>query len=582
MTIETIRVPDLGGAETVEVIEIYVTPGDKIELEQALIVLESDKATMDVPSSKAGVVKQLLLKEGDSVSEGSAILEIEVSVESGSEVGGSEVLSASTESEKDETVPNEDNYINESSDSTTGRAATLQEQSLNTTSSTAASVAMGGLIEKTMTLPDVGSEEAVEVIDLVAAPGDTLSEGDSIVVVETDKATMEVPISFDGKLIQLLVNVGDKIKSGADIAIIAIASDASSSKETIADSVMSPPQEQVADLNPPDSVTAQEDSVVQTKKQLTDSSSDISAPIVADEVYAGPASRALARELGVSLSAVTGTGPRGRILKENISAYVKQALKGSEVGVNKIGLGLPSVPDVDFSKFGEIEVIPLQKIQKLTAINMHRSWVNVPHVTQFDEADITELEVFRQSLKAEAENRETRLTPLPFLLKACARALVANPEFNRSITSDGETFIQKKYVHIGMAVDTPRGLVVPVIRNVDQKGLWQLAAEVNAMAQNARDGKLTAIDMQGGCFTISSLGAVGGNGFTPIVNTPEAAILGVSRSQVKPIWNGAEFVPRTMLPLSVSYDHRVINGAGCGRFFTYLLQELSDIRRLSL
>ena len=297
----------------------------------------------------------------------------------------------------------------------------------------------------------------------------------------------------------------------------------------------------------------------------------------------------MARELGVDLHNVTGSGPRGRILKEDLQGYLKNAVATAESGraagggaVTGLSSGIPAVPDVDFKKFGEIEMIPLKKIHKLTAANMQRSWLNVPHVTQFDEADITDLEDFRSSLKPEAEKRGTRLTPLPFMLKACAHALLANPEFNRSITSDGENFIQKKYIHIGVAVDTPRGLVVPVIRDVDTKGLWQLAIELSDLASKARDGKLTPAEMQGGCFTISSLGAIGGNGFTPIVNTPEVGILGVSKSQIKPVWNGSEFLPRMMLPLSVSYDHRVVNGADCGRFFTFLVKELGDTRRLAL
>ena len=301
------------------------------------------------------------------------------------------------------------------------------------------------------------------------------------------------------------------------------------------------------------------------------------------DVYAGPAVRKLARQLGVDMGKVSGTGPRGRLLKDDVRAYVKPIVVAAQSGAPMGGgSGIPRVPAVDFSKFGEIETIKMSKVKKITADNMTRNWLNVPHVTQWDDADITDLEAFRNGLKAEAEKRGSKLTPLPFIMKACAAALVAEPSFNVSLHHDGESIVQKKYVHIGIAVDTPNGLMVPVIRNVDKKGLWELTDEINAIAKKARDGKLLPADMQGGCFTISSLGAAGGNGFTPIVNAPEVAILGVSRAQMKPVWNGKEFIPRNMLPLSLSYDHRAINGADAGRFFTYLTAVIADVRRLLL
>lgn len=649
MTAETILVPDLGGAETVEVIELCVAPGDRVELEQSLLVLESDKATMDVPNTRAGTIKRLLVKVGDKVGEGSPIAEIEA--EAGEAVTAEPAVEA------------------EISD------APVAAPTMNTQAT-----APGAQSEQTVRVPDTGTEEPLEIIELSVAVGDEIAEGDGIVVVETDKATMEVPASFGGRVKELLVKVGDKITSGDAIAVL-VTSDAAESPvpvneppaaaEAAVDAAPSAPApasavvEQdvlVPDTGGADAVEVIEIAadpgaqlaegdgilVVETDKATmelpapfdgellevlvkvgdkvstgdriarmkttgaaevaVDQSATAAAvappavqalapvapaeaesriePVSAGDVYAGPASRALARELGVDLRKVEGSGPRGRILKEDLQNYVKKAVAKAEsasaTAVAGSGAGIPSIPDVDFSKFGEIEMIPLQKIHKLTAANMQRSWLNVPHVTQFDDADITELEDFRNSLKKEAEKRGSRLTPLPFLLKACAHALAANPEFNRSITANGENFVQKKYIHIGLAVDTPRGLVVPVIRNVDQKGLWQLAEEANELAAKARDGKLTAAEMQGGCFTISSLGAIGGNGFTPIVNAPEVAILGVSKSQMKPVWNGSEFVPRLMLPLSVSYDHRVINGADCGRFFTFLVSVLSDIRRLAL
>ena len=583
MAIETIHVPDLGGAESVEVIELCVSPGDAVEVEQSLIVLESDKATMDVPSPKAGIVKALLIKEGDSVDEGSAIVEIELS-DNGSTAnsqGEEEAVEELSLPEQD-TAPEQDVVPEQDSPSeqTSGLEAKLEvnedSSEENSSSEKAPETVTDTAVERVVTIPDTGTEEAVEVIELPASPGDKLAEGDSILVVETDKATMEIPVAFDGEVIKILVKEGDKVNSGDKIAVM---SSASSAMATPANDspVESLSETSAATVEDVKATSASTENKKVVSEVVDDGVSDTS---VGAEIYAGPASRALARELGVDLHHVKGSGPKGRILKEDLHNYVKTAVAEAKSGA--AGAGIPAVPDVDFAKFGEIETIPLQKIQKLTAANMHRSWLNVPHVTQFDEADITDLESFRKGLKSEAEKRETRLTPLPFLLKACAHALVANPEFNRSITSNGEAFIQKKYVHIGIAVDTPRGLVVPVIRDVDTKGLWQLADEVNNMAAKARDGKLSAAEMQGGCFTISSLGAIGGNGFTPIVNTPEVGILGVSKSQIKPVWDGSEFTPRMMLPLTISYDHRVINGADCGRFFTYLVQVLGDTRRLAL
>lgn len=655
MTAETIFVPDLGGAESVEVIELCVAEGDSVELEQSLIVLESDKATMDVPSPQVGIIKKMLVAEGDTVSEGTPIAEIETaSVTAGkteapnpetttSEAAPEAVAEQSKPAsqgaaEQKATVPDtgteepleiielsvaegdviaegdgivvvetdkatmevpascggtikqllvkvgdritsgdvlavvvgasadgETSTISESSDAPAVAEAELPE------AEPAASSASAVAAEQDVLVPDTGGADAVEVIEIAAESGATLSEGDGILVVETDKATMELPAPFDGELLEVLVNVGDKVSTGDRIARMRTSAPDQVTTPTASEAA---PETQVAPAEAP--ATAPTPVPAETKEK---------APAVsAGDVYAGPASRALARELGVDLSKVSGSGPRGRILKEDLHNYVKQAVAKAESAsvMSAGGAGIPAIPDVDFSKFGEIEMIPLQKIHKLTAANMQRSWLNVPHVTQFDDADITDLEVFRASLKQEAEKRGTKLTPLPFLLKACAHALAANPEFNRSITANGEHFVQKKYVHIGIAVDTPRGLVVPVIRDVDSKGLWQLADETNELAAKAREGKLTATDMQGGCFTISSLGAIGGNGFTPIVNAPEAAILGVSKSQTKPVWNGSEFVPRLMLPLSVSYDHRIINGADCGRFFTYLTAVLGDIRRLAL
>ena len=591
MTSETILVPDLGGADTVDVIELCVAVGDTVALEQSLIVLESDKATMDVPSPQAGQVKKLLVKEGDKVSEGSPILEIEKTAD---ETDSAEESVASGE-RGDAPQPEDKGKTPESAEEEDSGSEAAEKPDNQSEPSAAKSPA----VEEDVLVPDIGGADAVEVIEVMAASGDQLAEGDGILVVETDKASMELPAPFAGELVSVAVKVGDKIATGDKIARMKIMPDSDQPGTT--DKTAEPDEKTGASSPSEKKVSAESDSsetdisssgkkpdvaeapVTSEEPSKPDAASTIE-DVAADEVYAGPASRALARELGVDLRKVSGSGPRNRILKDDLHEYVKNAVAKSENAAvsGATGTGIPPIPTVDFARFGEIEMVPLQKIHKLTAANMQRSWLNVPHVTQFDEADITELEAFRHTLKAEAEKRNSRLTLLPFLLKACGHALAVNTSFNRSLASDGEHFVEKKYIHIGVAVDTPRGLVVPVIRDVDRKGLWELTDEVNEMAVKAREGKLSAAEMQGGCFTISSLGAIGGNGFTPIVNAPEAAILGVSKSQIKPVWAGAEFQPKLMLPLSVSYDHRIVNGADCGRFFTCLVDVIADIRRLLL
>ncbi|WP_438958314.1 dihydrolipoyllysine-residue acetyltransferase [Porticoccus sp.] len=589
MTSETILVPDLGGADTVDVIELCVAVGDTVALEQSLIVLESDKATMDVPSPQAGQVKKLLVKEGDKVSEGSPILEIEKSAD---ETDAAEEPAAS-DKQDDAAQPEEKD---ETPDSVEKDSEAVDKSDSQAESSTT----RGQAVEEDVLVPDIGGADAVEVIEVMAASGDQLAEGDGILVVETDKASMELPAPFAGELVSVTVKVGDKIATGDKIARMKIMPDsdqpgtadktAGPDEKAGVDSASSPSEKagSKSDSSETDISSGKKPDVAEAPVASEESSKPDAASTISDvaavEVYAGPASRALARELGVDLRKVSGSGPRNRILKEDLHEYVKNAVAKSENAAvsGATGAGIPPIPSVDFARFGEVEMVPLQKIHKLTAANMQRSWLNVPHVTQFDEADITELEAFRHTLKAEAEKRNSRLTLLPFLLKACGHALAVNTSFNRSLASDGEHFVEKKYIHIGVAVDTPRGLVVPVIRDVDRKGLWELTDEVNQMAVKAREGKLSAAEMQGGCFTISSLGAIGGNGFTPIVNAPEAAILGVSKSQIKPVWDGAEFKPKLMLPLSVSYDHRIVNGADCGRFFTCLVDVIADIRRLLL
>ena len=444
-------------------------------------------------------------------------------------------------------------------------------------------------------VPDIGGAEGAEVIELLVAVGDQVVLDQGLIVLESDKASMEIPATAAGTVVELLVAEGDQLAEGAAVAMIDVA-------EQVADAAPAPGESEAPAAS--DASIGNDDGAEQKASAVKEAPAAKETPVVeavsaaseapvlpveaaplslevAGEIYAGPAVRKLARELGVQLVRVDGTGPQGRVLKEDLPQFVRKVIREPLAAVTG-GTGIPSVPEIDFSKFGEVEVTPRTKLDKLTAINMHRSWVNVPHVTQFDEADITDLEEFRAGLKAEAEQRSTRITPLPFLLKACALALRDNPKINSSLARGGEDLVHKKYIHIGVAVDTPAGLMVPVIRDVDRKTIWELAHEVAELASRARDRKLLPAEMQGGCFTVSSLGNIGGNGFTPIVNTPEVAILGVSKAAIKPLWNGTEFAPRTMLPVALSYDHRVVNGGDGGRFLTRIVSLLGDIRQLSL
>jgi pyruvate dehydrogenase E2 component (dihydrolipoamide acetyltransferase) len=424
-------------------------------------------------------------------------------------------------------------------------------------------------VEQNVVVPDLGTPDAVEVIEIMVAPGDTIAEGDSLLVLESDKASMEIPAPFAGVLVSLAVGQGSEVCQGDVIGIVR------GLEGEVADAAVNEPA--------PDS--ASPPAVARAPGPVVEEAAIVSAASANSEtgatVYAGPAVRKLAREFGVDLTAVKGSGPRHRILKEDLQSYVKNSLRGSAT-VAAVGTGIPPIPAVDFAAFGEVDIQPLTKMDKLTAANMQRSWLNVPHVTQFDDADVTDMETFRGELKAEAAQRGVKLTPLPFLLKACATALKDNPRLNASLAADGENIVYKHYVNIGMAVATPAGLLVPVIRDVDKKNLWDLAAETAELAQKAKERKLKPNEMQGGCFTISSLGGIGGIGFTPIVNAPEVAILGVSKLAVKPVWNGEEFKPRKLLPLALSYDHRTVNGADGGGFLTQVVSILADIRRLLL
>ena len=541
MATSNMVIPDLGGAQSVEVIEVCVAVGDAVSEGDSIIVVETDKASMEIPASSAGVIKSIVLKEGDTCSMGDVMIEIEMAVELETAFVAATALPKVTPDEV-KVEP---------------RTVIAKE-----------SVAIES--ERLVLVPDLGGATDVEVIEISIKVGDELADGDSLIVLETDKASMEIPASFAGTVLEIKVAQGDKINVGDAIAVLlAKSSDASQAIETTAQSAAT---EAPKAIEVPEVVEV----IVATAKKAPAVVSQVPAGSAA---HAGPAVRMLARELGVKLDLVPATGPRGRVLKEDIQVFVKEKLLQPAVSLGQ-GPGIEQPPVIDFSQFGAIERTKMSKIKRITAQNMTRSWLNVPHVTQFDHADITELEVFRKGLKAEAEKKGTKVTPLPFMLKACAMALRQFPQFNVSLDNDGEHIIQKHYVNIGVAVDTPAGLMVPVIRDVDKKSIWQLSEELIAMGGKAKDKKLMPADMQGGCFTISSLGSIGGTAFTPIVNTPEVAILGVSKAEMQPRWNGNEFEPRLMMPLSLSYDHRAVNGADAARFTQYLGKLLSDIRHL--
>ena len=552
MSKHTVKVPDLGGASDVEVIEICVSEGDVVDLDQSLIVVESDKASMDVPSTAAGTVVAIAVSEGDSVAEGDEILTLSIEQTAEGDSAPAENVDPAPDSAEQQPQP-------------AGNEPEPQQTEVE-------QAAPGPASNQQVVVPDLGGAEQVELIEVTVAVGDEVAEGDTLVVMESDKASMDMPSPIAGKIAALHVKEGDTVSEG-DLLVDLEVSVVSAAPAAVSEQAAAPTE------------PAKDSPAASAPPQAAAPARQEAAPTVAStdrrrktDVYAGPAVRKLARELGVDLGRVSGTGPRGRIAKEDLQNFVKQAVNEPA----SVGGGIPRVPEIDFSQFGEVDIQPMSKLHKITAANMHRSWLNVPHVTQFDEADITDLEAFRSSLKPEMEKRGVKITPVSFLLKAAAAALRANPAFNASLGADGESIVYKNYVHVGMAVDTPAGLMVPVIRDVDKKGIWELSEEIREMADKARERKLKPNEMQGGCFTISSLGNIGGTGFTPIVNTPEVAILGVSRLAVKPVYVGDQLQPRKMLPLSLSYDHRAINGGDAGRFFTLLGELLADVRRLTL
>ena len=540
---ELIRVPDIGSGDG-EVIELFVKVGDRIEADQSILTLESDKASMEIPAPKAGIVKSLKIKLGDRLKEGDELLELEA-----------EGAAAAPEAPAPAAAP-----------------AAAEKPAAPAAEAPAAPPAPAAATIQDIHVPDIGSSGKAKIIEILVKAGDTVEADQSLITLESDKASMEIPSPAAGVVESISVKLDDEVGTGDFILKLKVAGAAAPAAPAQAAAPAAAKAEAPAAPAPA------------AKTEAAPAPAAAPAP-KGGKVHAGPAVRQLAREFGVELSAVTPSGPHGRIIKEDVQAHVKammQKAKEAPAAGATGGAGIPPIPAVDFSRFGEVEEVAMTRLMQIGASSLHRSWLNIPHVTQFDQADITELEAFRVAQKAVAEKAGVKLTVLPLLLKSCAHLLKEMPDFNSSLAPSGKAIIRKKYVNIGFAVDTPDGLLVPVIKNVDQKSLLQLAAEAAALAAKARDKKLTADNMQGACFTISSLGHIGGTGFTPIVNAPEVAILGVSKATIQPVWDGKAFQPKLMLPLSLSYDHRVINGAAAARFTQRLSQLLADIRIILL
>jgi pyruvate dehydrogenase E2 component (dihydrolipoamide acetyltransferase) len=545
---QEVFVPDIGDFKSVDVIEILVKPGDTVAPEQSLVTLESDKATMEIPSPSAGVVKEVRVKIGDKVSEGSPILVLEA----GSAPAASPAPAAAV---------------------TPPKAPAAPAPAPAAASAPAAPAASGGGTRR-VEVPDIGDFKSVDVIEILVKPGDTVAVEQSLVTLESDKATMEVPSPTAGKVKEILLKVGDKVAQGSPILVLEAAGG--------------------VPAGPAVSAPAAAPSAPAPKAEAPSPAPSRPPPVAVEPAaessgakpHASPSVRKFARELGVDLSRVTGSGPKNRILQADVQAFVKGAMaRGPAPAVAPAagaGLSLLPWPQVDFAKFGPVETVQLPRIKKISGPALHRNWVTIPHVTNHDDADITDLEAFRVQLNKENEKSGVKLTMLAFLIKACVAALKKFPDFNSSLAGDGASIVVKKYWHIGFAADTPGGLVVPVVKDADQKGIFDIAKETSDLAKLARDGKLKPGDMQGGTFSISSLGGIGGTYFTPIINAPEVAILGVCRSATRPVWDGKQFAPRLVLPLSLSWDHRVIDGASAARFNTYLAQLLGDFRRAML
>ena len=539
----TLKIPDLGGSSNVEVIEVLVSEGDSVEKEQALIVLETDKATMEIPAEEEGTVTGVLVKVGDKVSQGDDFLELD-SASSGD--------SSAQSSDGDDSDSNAD---------TASEAETSDEPAES-------KEAAGSGESKTIPIPDLGGSKDVEVIEVSVRVGEEVDEEQSVITLETDKASMEIPAGVAGTVEEILIKMGDKVSEGDPMVVVKTAATAKQ------ESKPAPASSSESKDKKPESAPASTASQSTPAKSNAAPAMSAVAASPSKQVHAGPAVRKIAREFGVDLALVAGSGPKGRVLKEDVQAFVKERVNGPATAG---GTGIPAVPEVDFSQFGPVTTEALNNIKRATARSMTTAWLNVPQVTQFDHADITGLEAFRKEQNA---NGDVRYSIVPFVLKAIAKLLKEFPTFNASLAPDGESLVMKGYVHIGVAVDTPKGLLVPVIRDVDQKSVTEITQELGNKASLAREGKLSLKDMQGGCFSLSSLGGIGGTAFTPIVNPPEVAILGLSRSEMKPVWDGSEFVPRLMLPLSLSYDHRVIDGAEAARFSQRLVSYLEDMRQL--
>jgi len=546
-----IKVPDIGDFKEVEVIEVLVAVGDTIKAEQSLITVESDKASMEIPASQGGVVKSISVKVGDKVAEGTVVLEVEAS-------GAGEAAAPAAAPAKAEAPKAE------------AKAAPQQAAA----AAPAAPAAASGPVN--IEVPDIGDFKEVEVIEVMVAVGDTIKAEQSLITVESDKASMEIPASQGGVVKEVKVKVGDKVAKGSVVVVVEGAAPAAAAA--------APAPAAKAEAAAAPAAKAEVATAPAAQRQAPAAVLEDANLKPGQLPHASPSVRKFARELGVNLSKVKGSGPKERITADDVRGFVKQALAAPAAAAggsaDGAALGLLPWPKVDFTKFGPIEAKPLSRIKKISGANLHRNWVMIPHVTNNDEADITDLEALRVTLNKENEKSGIKVTMLAFLIKAVVAALKKFPEFNASL--DGDNLVLKQYYHIGFAADTPNGLVVPVIRDADKKGILQIAQEMTDLSKKARDGKISPADMQGGCFSISSLGGIGGTSFTPIINAPEVAILGVSRSAHKPVWDGKQFVPRLIVPLSLSYDHRVIDGASAARFNAYLGALLADFRRIAL
>src|SRR6056297_591801 len=595
-----IRVPDLGDFSDVDVIEVLVSAGDTVEVEDGLIVLETDKASMDVPSTAAGKVVEVSVSSGDTVNEGDLIAVVEAQDGGSGDESADETAAGSADESAGEAA--EDGGAEQDGENRESGGA---DESSRREPASAGDGSGGDTVaeprRRRVEVPDLGDFDEVDVIEVHVAEGDEVAEEDPLLTLETDKASMDVPAPAAGRVAEVVVSLGDKVSSGDEILTLLTGEGGGSGGDTAEADQADKAAAQAAEERTADG-GRKSDGEAEAPRRRTESAAssrqqagsgrreraadaeerrDVPSGFPAiDEpgfsrAHASPSVRRLARELGVDLARVDGSGRKGRVLAEDVKSWVKKTLQGG--GEEAAGAALPSVPEVDFAKYGDVVTQPLGRIRKISARRLQAAWVNLPHVTQHDLADITELEERRQELKGPAAERGIKLTPLAFIIQACVQALKEFPRFNSSLHPDGEHLVLKHYFHVGFAADTPNGLVVPVIRDADRKDVYELAGELAELSAAAREGKLSAEQMQGGSFTVSSLGGIGGTAFTPVINAPEVAILGVSRSSMQPVWNGREFKPRLMLPLSLSYDHRVIDGADAARFTTWLSGALGDV-----